>query len=122
MSRLSEELRGRTKQYASAVIRFYVQLPKARDEVRILGKQLLRSGTSVAAHAREASRARSESEFCSKLDGLLQEADESQLWLELLRDDCGIHGKEIDQLLGETDELLAIFTTMVAKLRKRGDL
>jgi four helix bundle protein len=122
MSRLSEELRGRTKQYASAVIRFYVQLPKARDEVRILGKQLLRSGTSVAAHAREASRARSESEFCSKLDGLLQEADESQLWLELLRDDCGIRGKEIDQLLGETDELLAIFTTMVAKLRKRGDL
>jgi four helix bundle protein len=121
MSRLSEELRGRTKQYASAVIRFYVQLPKARDEVRILGKQLLRSGSSVAAHAREASRARSESEFCSKLDGLLQEADESQLWLELLRDDCGICGKEIDQLLGETDELLAIFTTMVAKLRKRGD-
>src|SRR5665213_2427358 len=75
MSRLSEELRERTKQYASAVIRLYVELPKARDEVRVLGKQLLRSGTSVAAHAREASRARSDSEFCSKLDGLLQEAD-----------------------------------------------
>ena len=116
--RLSEELRGRTKNYASTVIRLYVQLPKAREEVRVLGKQLLRSGTSVAAHTREASRARSNSEFCSKLDGLLQEADESQLWLELLRDDCGIRGKEIDQLLIETDELMAIFTTMVSKLRK----
>jgi len=118
--RLSDELRGRTKQYASAVVRFYVKLPKEREEVRVLGKQLLRSGTSVAAHSREASRARSDSEFCSKLDGLLQEADESQLWLELLRDDCGIQGGTVEQLLRETDELLAIFTTMVAKLRKSG--
>ena len=121
MSRLSEELRGRTKQYASAVIQLYVQLPKAREEVRVLGNQLLRSGTSVAAHAREASRGRSDAEFASKLDGLLQEADESQLWIELLRDDCGIHGENIDALLRETDELMAIFTTMVAKLRKRGN-
>ena len=118
--RLSEELHGRTKQYASAIIRFYVKLPKEREEARVLGKQLLRSGTSVAAHSREASRARSDSEFCSKLDGLLQEADESQLWLELLRDDCGIEGESLKQLLRETDELLAIFTTMVAKLRKSG--
>jgi four helix bundle protein len=86
--RLSDDLRERTKGFASAIIRLYVQLPKRRKEVEILGNQLLRSGTSVAAHAREASRARSYSEFCSKLDGLLQEADESQLWLELLRDDC----------------------------------
>src|SRR5665213_940868 len=121
MSRLSEELRERTKQYASAVIRLYVELPKARDEVRVLGKQLLRSGTSVAAHAREASRARSDSEFCSKLDGLLQEADESQLWIELLRGDCNIRGVEIDGLHQETGELMAIFITMVAKLRKRGN-
>ena len=120
MSRLSEELRERTKRYASAIIRLYVELPKERDEVRILGKQLLRSGTSVAAHAREASRARSDSEFCSKLDGLLQEADESQLWIELLRDDCGIRGENIDLLLRETDELLAIFTSMVSKLRQNG--
>ena len=118
--RLSEELRARTKDYASAVIRFYVKLPLARDAVKVLGKQLLRSGTSVAAHAREASRARSDSEFCSKLDGLLQEADESQLWLELLRDDCAISGQQIDHLLRETDELIAIFTSIVSKLRKSG--
>ena len=91
--RLTEELRGRTERYASAVIRLYVELPRSRKEVDVLGNQLLRSGTSVAAHAREASRARSGGEFCSKLDGLLQEADESQLWLELLRDDCGIQGE-----------------------------
>lgn len=118
--RLSEELRGRTKRYASAIIQCYVKLPKEREEVRVLGKQLLRSGTSVAAHAREASRARSDAEFCSKAEGLLQEADESQLWIELLRDDCGIQGAPIDQLFRETNELLAIFTSMVAKLRKSG--
>jgi four helix bundle protein len=98
----------------------YVKLSKERDEVWILGKQLLRSATSVAAHAREASRARSDSEFCSKLDGLLQEADESQLWIELLRDDCGIEGEEINRLHQEAGELMAIFTTMVSKLRKAG--
>jgi four helix bundle protein len=118
----SEEPRGRTKQYASEIIRFFVKLSKEREEVRVLGKQLLRSGTSVAAHAREASRARSDSEFCSKLDGLLQKADESQLWLELLRDDCGISGDAIEQRLRETSELLAIFTTMVSKLRRKENL
>ena len=118
--RLSPELRDRTKQYASMIIRFFVELPKQREEVRVLGKQLLRSGTSVAAHAREASRARSGSEFCSKLDGLLQEADESQLWLELLRADCGIADEPIERLLRETNELLAIFTSMVSKLRRGG--
>ncbi len=102
--RLSEELRERTKRYASAIIGLYVQLPKQTEEVRVLGKQLLRAGTSVAAHAREASRARSDSEFCSKLDGLLQEADESHLWLELLRDDCGVDGEQMEQLLGETHD------------------
>lgn len=121
MSRLSDDLRHRTKAYASAIIRLYVALPRRRKEVEVLGHQLLRSGTSVAAHAREASRARSDAEFCSKLDGLLQEADESQLWIELLREDCEIQNERIDWLHKETSELLAIFTAMVSKLRKRGD-
>src|SRR5437773_12062475 len=118
MSRLSEELRQRTKRYASAAIRLFVTLPRSRPEVDVLGRQLLRSGTSVAAHAREASRARSDSEFCSKLDGLLQEADESQLWIELLRDNCGINNERMSQLYSEINELLAIFTTIVAKTRQ----
>src|SRR6266487_1788535 len=99
--RLPEEFRERTKRYASAVVRLYVQLPRSRKEIEVLGHQLLRSGTSVAAHTREASRARSDAEFCSKLDGALQGADESQLWLELLRDDCGITGDQICELLAE---------------------
>src|SRR6266545_5933388 len=96
--RLPEAFRNRTKKYASAIVRLYVQLPRSRKEVEVLGHQLLRSGTSVAAHVREASRARSDAEFCSKLDGALQEADESQMWLELLRDDCAISDGRIDQL------------------------
>jgi four helix bundle protein len=72
----------------------------------------------VAAHVREASRARSDAEFCSKLDGALQEADESQLWLELLRDDCGIIATELESLLSESDELIAIFITMVANTKR----
>ena len=116
--RINDELRQRCKAYASAIVRFYCWLPTKRKEVEVLGHQLLRAGTSVAAHSREASRARSDAEFCSKLDGLLQEADESQLWLELLHEDCHISGDKIDFLLKETSELLAIFTTIVSRVRK----
>jgi len=116
--RINEELRRRCKAYASAIVRLYCGLPTKRKEVEVLGHQLLRAGTSVAAHSREASRARSDAEFCSKLDGLLQEADESQLWLELLNEDCHISGDQIDFLIKETNELLAIFTTIVSKVRK----
>ena len=115
--RFPEEFRQRTKRYASAIVRFYAGAPKSR-EVEALAHQLLRSGTSVAAHVREASRARSTAEFSSKVNGALQEADESQLWLELLNEDCGIRGPEIEALLQETSELLAIFVTIANKTRR----
>jgi four helix bundle protein len=115
--RLGDEFRGRTKAFAAAVIRCYVKLPKVREEVRVLGKQLLRSGTSVAAHVREASRARSTAEFVSKLGGAIQEADESILWLELLRDECGIDKSLLDPLVVESSELIAIMTTMIKGCR-----
>lgn len=118
--RLSEEFRERTKRYASAIVQLYVELPKSRKEVEVLGHQLLRSGTSVAAHTREASRARSDAEFCSKIDGAVQEADESQLWIELLREDCGIGGERIEKLHLETDELIAIFVTMANNAKRNG--
>src|SRR3982750_2897251 len=117
--RLPQEFRDRTKRYASSVVRFYVDLPRSRKEVEVLGHQLLRSGTSLAAQTREASRARSDAEFCSKFDGALQEADESELWIELLRDDCGIRGENVNDLHAETNELIAIFVTMVEKVRRR---
>src|SRR2546430_7008714 len=117
--RLSGELRDRTKQYASAIVQLYVALPAARKEIQVIGHQLLRSGTSVAAHIREASRARSDAEFCSKIDGALQEADESQLWLELLKEDCRVAAEQIDPLHIETDELIAIFVSMISTTRRQ---
>ena len=119
MGRLPEEFRDRTKRYAACVIRLFVKLPKAREEVRVLGKQLLRSGTSIAAHVREASRARSDEEFVSKLRGALQEADESALWLELLREHCGIAPSDTLPMEEEANELMAIMTTMSNRTREK---
>lgn len=116
--RISPELRKRTKAYASGIVRLFRELPPRDKAVQTLGLQLLRSGTSVAAHTREASRARSDAEFCSKLDGLLQEADESELWLELLIEDCEVNSERARCLHKETDELISIFTTIVAKVRR----
>jgi four helix bundle protein len=117
--RKKQEFKERTKRYASGVIRLYCELPKNRTECQVLGKQLLRSGTSVAAIYREASRGRSDAEFVSKIDQCAQEADESMLWLELLRDDCGIRLGLLDSLLTESDELIAIFVTMSKKVKER---
>ena len=114
-----EDLRKRTKKYASAVIRLYCSLPKKRAEVQVLGRQLLRSGTSVAANYREASRSRSDAEFVSKIELCAQEADESELWLELLRDDCGICSDDLLWLLKESDELISIFVTMSKNVKRR---
>ncbi len=116
--RLSEELRQRTKAFASRNVRLFIRLPRDREEVAVLAKQRLRSGTSVAAHAREASRARSDAELCSKLDVLLQKADEVQLWIELLRDDCLIVDQELNDLHAEANEIMAIFTTIVSNVRR----
>ena len=85
----------------------------------VLGKQLLRSGTSVVANYREASRACSAAEFIAKIETCAQEADETQLWLELLRNDCALSLPEISALWREADELIAIFVTM-AKRTKSG--
>ena len=112
-------MRKRTKKYASRVVRFFVSLPRSREEVRVLGGQLLRSGTSVAANYREASRARSDAEFVSKVELCAQEADESMLWLELLEEDCGIKSDLLTWLLQESDELIAIFVTMAKNVKDR---
>jgi len=106
------EFRKRTKKFAGSVVDLFIKLDRRRDEVAILGKQLIRSGTSVAAQYREASRARSPEEFVAKIEACVQEADESQLWLELLRDNCKISCALIDPIWQETDELISIFITM----------
>lgn len=113
-------MRERTKRCASDRVRLLAALPREREEVRILGRQLLRSGTSVAGPAREASRARSATEFCSKLNGWLHEADENPLWLELMQEDCGIEGPDTNHLLAETGEIISAFATKVARSRNNG--
>jgi len=115
VSRSSDELRKRTKNYASSVVRLFTALPERQAEAQVIGPQLLRSGTSVAANFREASRARTTSEFISKLEVCIQEADETDLWLELLRDDSGISRQQIKKLLVETNKLISIFVTMVKR-------
>ncbi len=117
--RLSQEFRDRTKALASRVIRLFVVLPRNREEVAVMARQMLRSGTSVAAHVREASRARSDDEFVSKLGGALQEADETQLWLELLREDCRIAQEQTTPLEAEAGELIAIMTTMIKRTKEK---
>jgi four helix bundle protein len=112
-------MRQRTKAFASSVVRFYVGLDKRREELRVLGKQLLRSGSSVAANYREATRARSADEFIAKIEGCVQESDESQLWLELLRDDCGIIPKAVNPIWQESNELISIFATMAKNTKAK---
>lgn len=113
--RLKVEFKNRTKGFAASVIRLYVSLPKSREEVHVCGKQMLRSGTSVAAHVREASRARSDAEFVSKLGGALQEADETQLWLELLTEECGTDSSTVAAIHTEAGELISIMTTIICR-------
>ncbi|MBZ5520931.1 MAG: four helix bundle protein [Acidobacteriia bacterium] len=109
MSTQSEQLRDRTKAFALRIVRLFRSLPRS-TEAQVLGKQLLRSGTSVAANYRAACRARSRAEFVAKIGVVVEEADESMLWLEMLSD-AGIVGKEkLADLANEARQLTAIFT------------
>lgn len=117
------ELKDRTKRFASQIVRLCRHLPGDWD-VREIAKQLLRSGTSVAANYRAACRARSEREFCSKIGVVVEESDESQLWLEFLGvPELGVEQALIGPLAKEAAELTAIFTasqnTAKANLEKR---
>jgi four helix bundle protein len=107
-----EELQQRTKRFALRILKLYRSLPK-NDECRILGKQILRSGTSIGANYRAASRARSRAEFVAKLGVVLEEADETTFWLELMQDAGIFSDKRLESLLGEANELVAIFVTSV---------
>jgi len=102
-----EGLRQRTKEFAIRVVRLYRSLLKS-EEGRVLGRQVLRSGTSVAANYRSACRARSKAEFFAKLAVAVEEADETVFWLELLIETNTVTAKRLEGLLVEANELLAI--------------
>jgi four helix bundle protein len=111
-------MRKRTKAFASSVISCFMSIDKTKEEVRILGRQMLRSGTSVAANYREASRARSAQEFIAKIELCVQEADETQLWLELLTEKCGASSTLTQPIWNEADELISIFTSMAVNTKR----
>jgi four helix bundle protein len=117
--RLSEDFRTRAKQYAAKAIRLFIELPRHHEEVSICGRQMIRAATSVAAHVREASRSRSDAEFISKLAVALQELDESQLWLELLDEDCRITPLTTIAAQREATELIAILSTMINRTKAK---
>ncbi len=111
------DLRKRLKVFALRIIRLYTHLPR-REEARVIGKQILRSGTSVGAHHREASRARSTAEFISKLEVGLQELEETSYWLELLAESGIVSADLLHQLQGEANELNRILTSCVVSAKK----
>jgi four helix bundle protein len=113
-----KNLKKRTKDFALQIIRLYCSLPKT-PVAQVLGKQLLKSGTSPGAHYREALRARSTAEFISKLEGGLQELEETAYWSELLVDSDIVQKNKMNPLLAETDELTAMFTASVKTAKKK---
>ena len=111
-------LRERTTDYARRIIRLYRSLPK--DAVaQTIGRQLLRCGTSVGANCREASRGRSAAEFIAKVGDSLRELDESAYWLELLAGEPEPSAIRLSSLRDETDELIAIFVTILVNARRK---
>lgn len=114
------DLTTRTKGFALRVIRLYSALPKS-TEAQVLGKQLLRSGTSVGAHYREANRARSNAEFISKLEGGIQELEESSYWLELLVEAGIFSSEKLNPLMAEANELMAILVTCVKNTKMKAE-
>ncbi|HSE30792.1 MAG TPA: four helix bundle protein [Pyrinomonadaceae bacterium] len=117
---MQEDLRKRTKQFALRIIKLYLAVPQ-KGVGYVLGPHLLKAGTSVGAHYREACRAKSNADFISKIEGALQELDETTYWLELLSEGGVVAPKRLVPLITEADELIRIFVVMVknVKLRRR---
>jgi len=109
-----EDLRVRTKRFALDVIRLYSMLPTT-TEAQVLGRQVLRSGTSVGANYREAYRSRSKVEFIAKVGDCLKELDETSYWFELLTDSGIVPVATTSSIQDECNQLLAILTTISKK-------
>ena len=111
------DLRERTKLFALRVIRLFAALPKT-TEAQVLGKQVLRSATSVGANYREAYRGRSRAEFISKSGDCLREVEETSYWFELLVEGGIIAEAKLAELRQECDELTAIFVAIINKAKE----
>ena len=116
MQTLPEVLRNRTKAFAIRIVRLYRQLPNA-DEARVIGRQLLRCGTAVAANYRAVCRARSPAEFLAKIGVVVEVADETVFWLEFLVETRLVDAKRLQH---EANEILAIVAASQRTARARG--
>ena len=105
-----EVMQQRTKQFALRIIKLYQALPKS-GEAQVIGKQLLRSGTSVGSNYRASCRARSSKEFYSKLSIVIEEADETMFWLELLSESGIIKAALLHDIINETEEIVKILVS-----------
>ena len=117
MAQNPSDLKNRTKLYALSIIKLYQALPNS-GEAQVIGKQILRSGTSIGAQYREACRAKSPADFISKMEGSLQELDETGYWLELLAESKIMPTERFIDLQKENDELTAIFVASVKTAKK----
>ena len=111
-------LRDRTKSFALRIIRLFSALPK-NEAARVLGRQMLRSGTSVGAHCREGYRSRSDAELISKYEGALQELDETMYWLELLVEAEIVKAERLQPLMVEANEIISILVASVRTIKRR---
>ena len=107
-----KDLKGRTKNFALRIIKMYSSLPES-TEAKVLGKQVLRSGTSIGASYREASQGRSKAEFVAKMGECLNELEETTYWFELLLEGGLLSKNKLSGLLQESKELTAIFVTII---------
>ena len=113
----NEQFRNRTKKLAIATIKAFSSWKKT-DEIRIIGKQLIRSSTSIAANYRAVCRARSDRERFAKLCIVVEEADETQFWLEILVESDLIKIEEILNIRQEVEEIVKVMTTYKYRLEK----
>ena len=109
----AKQLQDRTRKFAVRVIKAFTRLPKV-EATRIIGRQFVRSGTSLAANYRASCRARSAADFISKISIVTEETDETLFWLELLIESELVKEKTVEPLMTECDELLKIFSASLA--------
>jgi four helix bundle protein len=112
------DIKDRTRAYSLRVIRLYDALPK-RGASRVIGEQLLRSGTSVGAHYREAIRSRSAAEYTAKLNAGLMELEETLYWIELLESAGIVNPRRLAALEDETSQLTAILVTLIKNAKAK---
>ena len=115
---MDRDLKQRTKEFAVRVIKLYSSLPQSTP-AQVLGMQILRCGTSVGAQYRESQYAKSDADLISKLEGSLQELEETEYWLELIEEMSFFNPAQLEPLRIETSELKAIFITIVKKIKSR---